>query len=349
MSSSLLSRAANTGVASVRVFARCSGRSCKHRSLPVCRGTSPANCSPNRSRSSRRSPRWYACRQPTFARTSGRPDDCRCGAGDFPWRPSGRGAGSRSGGVAIAVLFSLSIAVLIERAIFAQGMTFISQTASAAVLCVVFIHHGTVTNERLIDVVIGGGIALVFSMLLFPANPVVVLRNARAGVLAHCTTSSPSWWTRRAIATAVTPTGNSPPLISCTTSWAGSVRRAAPPAWCRSEPRGDGPPVASSARPIGRPQSWVYSPRVCSTSPAPSHPHSQNGIRRLYTKRSSNSRPESPSPTRIHARPPCTRLSPAGSPALHDAAKTRSQAVLVDLVESSIEDLQQVIEPPSVP
>jgi hypothetical protein len=35
------------------------------------------------------------------------------------------------------------------------------------------------------------------------------------------------------------------------------------------------------------------------------------------------------------------------APALHDAAQTRSQAVLVDLVESSIDDLQQVIEPPS--
>jgi uncharacterized membrane protein YgaE (UPF0421/DUF939 family) len=104
----------------------------------------------------------------------------------------GRGAVA----IAIAVLFSLCIAVLIERAIFAQGVTFISQTASAAVLCVVFIHHGGVVNERLIDVLIGGGMALVFSMLLFPANPVVVLRNARAGCWQHCTTSSPRWWTR---------------------------------------------------------------------------------------------------------------------------------------------------------
>jgi Fusaric acid resistance protein-like len=39
----------------------------------------------------------------------------------------GRGAVA----IAIAVLFSLCIAVLIERAIFAQGVTFISQTASA--------------------------------------------------------------------------------------------------------------------------------------------------------------------------------------------------------------------------
>jgi uncharacterized membrane protein YgaE (UPF0421/DUF939 family) len=60
----------------------------------------------------------------------------------------------------------------------------------------VFIHHGSVMNERLIDVLIGGGMALVFSMLLFPANPVVVLRNARAGCWQHCTTSSPRWWTR---------------------------------------------------------------------------------------------------------------------------------------------------------
>jgi hypothetical protein len=32
-------------------------------------------------------------------------------------------------------------------------------------------------------------------------------------------------------------------------------------------------------------------------------------------------------------------------PAVHDAAATRSQAVLVDLVESCIDDVQQVVEP----
>lgn len=86
--------------------------------------------------------------------------------------------------VAVAVLCSLCVAVLIGRGFFAQGVTFFNQTASAAVLVVVFAHHGTVVTERLIDVLIGGGLALVFSMLLFPANPMVVLRNARAGVLA---------------------------------------------------------------------------------------------------------------------------------------------------------------------
>ncbi|MHA7652340.1 FUSC family protein [Mycobacterium sp. ML4] len=92
--------------------------------------------------------------------------------------------GVRALAIAIAVLFSLSVAVLIGRGFFAQGVTFFNQTASAAVLVVVFAHQGRVVNERLIDVVIGGGLALVFSMLLFPANPVTVLSNARAGVLA---------------------------------------------------------------------------------------------------------------------------------------------------------------------
>ncbi|MBI2698770.1 MULTISPECIES: FUSC family protein [Mycobacterium] len=92
--------------------------------------------------------------------------------------------GVRAIAIALAVLFSLSVAVLIGRGFFAQGVTFFNQTASAAVLVVVFAHQGSVVNERIIDVMIGGGLALVFSMLLFPANPVTVLSNARAGVLA---------------------------------------------------------------------------------------------------------------------------------------------------------------------
>ncbi|WP_205877677.1 FUSC family protein [Mycobacterium camsae] len=92
--------------------------------------------------------------------------------------------GVRAITIGLAVLFSLSVAVLIGRGFFAQGVTFFNQTASAAVLVVVFAHQGSVVNERIVDVLIGGGLALVFSMLLFPVNPVTVLSNARAGVLA---------------------------------------------------------------------------------------------------------------------------------------------------------------------
>jgi uncharacterized membrane protein YgaE (UPF0421/DUF939 family) len=86
--------------------------------------------------------------------------------------------------VGVAVLGTLCIAVLIGRGFFAQGLTFFNQTATSAVLVLAVPHSGRVATERIVDVLIGGGLALVFSMLLFPANPAVVLRNARAGVLA---------------------------------------------------------------------------------------------------------------------------------------------------------------------
>ncbi len=92
------------------------------------------------------------------------------------------GAGPISMGV--AVLVALSIAVLIARGFIAQGLMFVNQTAVSSVLVLVFAPTGGVVAERLFDALIGGGLALVFSILLFPADPVVMLRDARAAVLA---------------------------------------------------------------------------------------------------------------------------------------------------------------------
>lgn len=85
--------------------------------------------------------------------------------------------------VGIAVLVALGVAVLIGHGFFAQGVMFVNQTAISAILVLAFGGHGVVL-ERLFDALIGGGLALVFSLLLFPANPVALLCDARAGVLA---------------------------------------------------------------------------------------------------------------------------------------------------------------------
>jgi uncharacterized membrane protein YgaE (UPF0421/DUF939 family) len=82
-----------------------------------------------------------------------------------------------------AVFIALSVAVLIGRGFIAQGLMFVNQAGVAAVLVVVFARNGVVA-ERLFDTVVGGGLAIVVAVLLFPANPMTLLRQARVGMLA---------------------------------------------------------------------------------------------------------------------------------------------------------------------
>jgi uncharacterized membrane protein YgaE (UPF0421/DUF939 family) len=101
----------------------------------------------------------------------------------------GLGAGAQAllgtGPIAIAgaVFIALCVAVLIGRGFIAQGQLFVNQTAVSAVLVVVFA-RGDLVAERLFDTVVGGSLAIVFGILLFPVNPMTLLRQARAGMLA---------------------------------------------------------------------------------------------------------------------------------------------------------------------
>ena len=83
-----------------------------------------------------------------------------------------------------AVFLALGFAVLIGRGFIAQGLMFVNQTGVSTILVLVFAHSGPVVAERLFDALLGGGLAFVFSTLLFPANPMTLLSTARAGVLA---------------------------------------------------------------------------------------------------------------------------------------------------------------------
>lgn len=84
----------------------------------------------------------------------------------------------------VVVFIALSVAVLCARGLVAQGLMFINQAAVSAVLVLVFASNGSVVFERLFDALVGGGLAIVFSILLFPPDPVVMLCSARADVLA---------------------------------------------------------------------------------------------------------------------------------------------------------------------
>lgn len=84
--------------------------------------------------------------------------------------------------IGVAVFVALCVAVLIGRGFIAQGLMFVNQTAVSAVLVLVLARSGLV-SERLFDTVIGGGLAIVFAIVLFPVNPITLLQQAHVGML----------------------------------------------------------------------------------------------------------------------------------------------------------------------
>ncbi|OBF80810.1 hypothetical protein A5791_00470 [Mycobacterium sp. 852002-51163_SCH5372311] len=84
--------------------------------------------------------------------------------------------------IAVTALLALCVAVLIGQGFIGQGLMFVNQTTVSAVLLLALYRSG-VGAERIYDALIGGGLAVIFAVLLFPANPLAVLGGARAGVL----------------------------------------------------------------------------------------------------------------------------------------------------------------------
>lgn len=84
--------------------------------------------------------------------------------------------------IAIAALVALGAAVFIGGGFIGHGMMFANQTVVSAIL-VLALYRSGVGLERIFDALIGGAVAIVFAVLLFPADPMTVLRTARVGVL----------------------------------------------------------------------------------------------------------------------------------------------------------------------
>ena len=93
--------------------------------------------------------------------------------------------GTGPAALGVAVFVSLCVALAIGRGFIAQGALFFNQAAVAAIL-ILTVHTSAEGTGRLVDALIGGGIALVFSLLLFPADPDPVLRRASRSVFAAC-------------------------------------------------------------------------------------------------------------------------------------------------------------------
>jgi uncharacterized membrane protein YgaE (UPF0421/DUF939 family) len=83
--------------------------------------------------------------------------------------------------IAVAAVLALGTAVFIGGGFIGHGMMFANQTAVSAIL-VLALYRGGVGLERIFDGLIGGAVAIVFAVLLFPADPRKVLGNARLGV-----------------------------------------------------------------------------------------------------------------------------------------------------------------------
>jgi uncharacterized membrane protein YgaE (UPF0421/DUF939 family) len=81
----------------------------------------------------------------------------------------------------VAVFLALNVALAVGYGFFARGMMFSNQMANAAIL-VIALHSRTAGWDRLFDALIGGGVALIFSLLLFPPRPQPGIRRAAESV-----------------------------------------------------------------------------------------------------------------------------------------------------------------------
>lgn len=84
--------------------------------------------------------------------------------------------GSNYVGVAVAVFFSLLLTAAVGSA-----RTTMAQAAVSAVIAVAMGSDASLT--RVVDAIFGGAVALVFSQLLFPADPLTLLRRAESDLL----------------------------------------------------------------------------------------------------------------------------------------------------------------------
>jgi uncharacterized membrane protein YgaE (UPF0421/DUF939 family) len=84
--------------------------------------------------------------------------------------------------ITVAALATLCAAVFIGRGYIGQGLMFVNQAVVSSILVLALYRTGVVF-ERIYDALLGGSLAIVFAVLLFPANPLTVLRDARIAVL----------------------------------------------------------------------------------------------------------------------------------------------------------------------
>lgn len=90
------------------------------------------------------------------------------------------GSGALAIGIVVAVTLLVSVALAIG--FVGEGMMFVNQAAASAIL-VIALHKAGTGAERAVDALVGGAVALVIGVGMFPADPLALLWGAEDGVL----------------------------------------------------------------------------------------------------------------------------------------------------------------------
>jgi uncharacterized membrane protein YgaE (UPF0421/DUF939 family) len=97
-------------------------------------------------------------------------------------------AGPTPGGIGavaigVATLIALVVSLALSAGFLGEGMLLVNQSAGSAILMIAVAGAAT-GSQRLVDALIGGGITIVITVVLFPAAPLPLIRTAVCGVLA---------------------------------------------------------------------------------------------------------------------------------------------------------------------
>ncbi|WP_068189261.1 FUSC family protein [Mycobacterium sp. UM_CSW] len=249
--------------------------------------------------------------------------------------------------IGVAAFLALSAAVFIGHGRIGQGMMFANQTAVSAIL-VLALYHSGVGWERIFDSLIGGCVAIVVAVLLFPADPLEVLRSARVGVFS----------TLQGVLTRAADFA--------------AGRREAPPDWPLSAvdrvhaQLGGLIEARTTARQVVRvaPRRWGLRGAVRAADHQAVHVALLAGsvleLARAVAPGADGCRATPPQPVHrvlvvLAAATALADSDPAGACAyvaaarhhasqLHSGARERAQVVLADAVQACVDDLQRVID-----
>ena len=85
--------------------------------------------------------------------------------------------GSGAVAIGVAAAIALAAALVLGGGFFEQGVLFVNQSATSAILMIAVAGAAT-GSERLSDALIGGGVTLVITVILFPAAPLPLIEGA---------------------------------------------------------------------------------------------------------------------------------------------------------------------------
>ncbi|MCV7428173.1 FUSC family protein [Mycobacterium montefiorense] len=253
--------------------------------------------------------------------------------------------------IAIAALIALFAAVFIGQGYIGQGMMFANQTVVSSIL-VLALYRSGVGWERIYDALIGGGLAIVVAMLLFPANPLVVLRNARievlrtlhsvlfrTGDLARGREVPAPDWPLPAVDRVYEQLGG---LIQARTT-ARQVVRAAPPRWGLRDA------VAGADHQAVHLALLAGSVLQLARAVVPASLSAPDGRRQRLPQPAEAVLDDLAKATALADSDPATATAHVEAARRHAAtmvsnARERTEMVLADVVEACVDDLQRVIE-----